>query len=127
MDEWDPEKEKDPEKIQAEMLEMGKQMLEQFKADKERAKKADEEFAAHPPIAALAYRPPTFQEVAARLKRAWDETKKIDPDAPPEVQVKMLEVLLHASWEESQATEGTRTASRPDKGGTHSSGSSGSA
>lgn len=104
MDEWDPEKEKDPDKIQAEMLEMGKEMLEQFKADKERAKKADQEFAAHPPVAAYAYKPPTFQEVAARLKRAWEEAKKIDPEAPPVVQVKMLEVLLQASWEEDRAT-----------------------
>jgi hypothetical protein len=105
MEEWDPEKEKDPDKIQAEMLEMGKKMLEQFKADQERMKKADEEFAAHPPpVAAFAYKPPTFQDVAARLKRAWEETKKIDPDAPPLVQVKMLEMLFQSTWEDSQAT-----------------------
>jgi hypothetical protein len=79
-------------------------VLEKLKADQERMRKADEEFAAHPPVRAMVYKPPTFQDVSVRLKRAWEETKKIDPDAPPLVQVKMLEVLLQASWEESQAT-----------------------
>jgi hypothetical protein len=104
LEDWDPDKEKDPEKIQAEMLEMGKEMVAQYKAEQEKRKQEEGAMRAGPPIAAFAYKPPTFQEVSARLKRAWEETKKIDPEAPPAVQVKMLEVLLQASWEESQAT-----------------------
>lgn len=105
MDDWDPEKEQEPEKLQKEFLEVGKEMLGRLKADEERQKKLEEEAAAMPPVAAYAsYKPPTFQDVADRLKRAWEETKRIDPQAPAIVQVKMLEVLLQASWEENQAT-----------------------
>lgn len=101
MGEWSPENEKDLEKIQREVLSVQKEVLEKLKADQDREKKAEAEMAALPPIGAMAYKPPTFQEVSARMKRAWEETKKIDPEAPPLVQAKMLEILLHASWEES--------------------------
>lgn len=104
MDDWDPEKEKDPEKIQAEMLEMGKEMLEQFKKDKAAKEKYDEAVAAVPPGKAFVYKRPTFEEVSARLKRSWEEVRKIDPKAPALVQVKMLEILLHSADDESGPT-----------------------
>lgn len=118
MDDWDPEKEKDPEKVQAEMLALGKEMLENLKKDADRKKQEEEAFkremAASPPQVAYAYRPPTLQEISARLKRAWEETKKIDPEAPPLVQVKMLEVLFQAAWESQ--LPGTSTAQAAEDG-----------
>lgn len=104
MDDWDPEKEKDPEKIQAEMLEMGKEMLEQFKQDKAAKEKYEQAVAASGPARAFVYKPPTFDQVSARIKRCWEEVRKIDPKAPALVQVKMLEILLHSADDEPGPT-----------------------
>lgn len=105
MEEWDPEKEKDPEKLQAEMLDMGKKMLEQFKADQKQREQQDAAYqAAGPPIAAFSYKPPTFAEVSSRLKRAWDETRKIAPDADGFVQTELLRTLFQAAMQEDRPT-----------------------
>lgn len=100
--EWNPEDEIDPAKIQKEYLEVAKDMVNQFKADKVKREKEEEAYRAMPAvIGGLGpFRPPTMEEISARMKRAWEETKKIAPDAPDMVKTEIFRNFLHASVEE---------------------------
>lgn len=102
---WDPANEVDPAKVQKEYLEVAKDLVAEMKADKARKAKEKEEYegaiAAVPAIGGIAaYQPPTFQELSAKLKRCWEETKKIAPDAPEFVQAEIIRTLLHAPMED---------------------------
>ena len=99
---WDPKNEVDPAKIQKEYLEFAKDFVGEMKKQNADRKRAEEELAAAPPaLAAIGvYRPPTFQEVSAKLKRCWEETKKIAPDASDFVQCEILRALIHAPTED---------------------------
>jgi hypothetical protein len=103
---WSPEDEIDPAKIQKEYLEVAKDMIGQMKADKENRKKAEQEFQkqvqAMPPMIGVLgpYKPPTPEEVSVKMKRAWEETKKIAPDAPDMVKLEIFRSMLHAVVEE---------------------------
>lgn len=106
MAEWDPENESDPDKLQREFLAMGKDLLSQIKANCKREKleegllKEDllEVCAVPAPVMIGAYRAPTLEEASLRVKKAWEETKKIAPDASDSIQVEILRTLLMSSW-----------------------------
>lgn len=98
---WSAERELDPEKLQKEYLHLAKELVGDMKEQKAKAaaeKKQMEEACAQPPMRAMgfAYKPPTFEEVSAKLKRAWEETKKIAPDAPEFVQAEIIRTLMHS-------------------------------
>jgi small-conductance mechanosensitive channel len=102
-EEWSPDKEFDPAKLQAEYLELLKEIVEDHKAEKakklavEQEAKEDLAKLASPPVIGIgAYRRPTFQELSARMKRAWEETQKIAQDAPQAVQVAIFQNLINA-------------------------------
>lgn len=100
--EWNPEDEIDPAKVQKEYLEVAKDMISQMKADKAKRAKEEEEYKAMPAVIGGmgVFRPPTMEEMSTRMKRAWEETKKIAPDAPEMVQTEIFRNLLHTSVEE---------------------------
>jgi hypothetical protein len=54
----------------------------------------------------MAYRPPSFSEVSAKLKRCWEETKKIAPDASDFCRCEILRALIHAPTDEELAAGG---------------------
>lgn len=105
---WNPDDEIDPAKIQKEYLEVAKDMVAEMKEAKANKKAAEEALAAGPSIAAIgmAYRPPSFSEVSAKLKRCWEETKKIAPDASDFCRCEILRALIHAPTDEELAAGG---------------------
>ncbi len=92
---WDPSKEIDEEQVRKEYLEVIKEMVADYRANK----KLEKERAQAPAPPATIGRtfqtpaPPTFSEISDRLKRAWEETKKIASDAPEFVQAEILRTL----------------------------------
>lgn len=92
-DDWTPEKEEedDPIKLQKEQLAIGKEFLERLKKQEAEEQKRREEYEARPaaPVAYGTihsdYKPPTFEEISANIKKAWDEVERVIPDAPDSV------------------------------------------
>lgn len=112
-----PEDELDPEKLQREYLDMGREILADLKAKKEKARKEEEEAAKRMEDAAgalpamgtvVGFRPPSFREVSERCRKAWEEVKRIMPDAPPEILGQVFMFLQGASDEEPEAPERLR-------------------
>lgn len=68
---WSPEKDKAPD----ELIKLGKKLVEQSG------------------LLTKKQGPKSFAEMAALLKQAWEETKRIAPDASPEVQSVMVHSL----------------------------------
>lgn len=68
---WSPEKDKAPD----DLLKLGKKLMEQGG------------------LLAKKQGPKSFSEMAVLLKQAWEETKRIAPDASPEVQSVMVHCL----------------------------------
>lgn len=113
---WDPEEENRGENLQREYLELGKEILQDLKAEKE--KKVQLDRAAEENLRALrgkmegaqafvgAYRTPTYEEVVKRLEVCWAETKRIVGDAPPEVQTAVFHTLMQARSQSEMALEG---------------------
>jgi hypothetical protein len=93
---WDPKSEIDPIKLQAEAVEVMRELLaEQRKA--KAARNADLENLSPPVLLGPVYtppKPPTFEELSARLKKAWYETARIAPSAPPAVQLEIWRSLV---------------------------------
>lgn len=104
---WSPESEIDPAKVQKEYLEVAKDLIGEMKAEKakkqlerEKAEKEMQEEVESLPgvIGGIGrYKPPTFEEMSARMKRAWEETKKIAPDASDFVKAEILRTLTQAA------------------------------
>lgn len=80
---WSPEKDKGPEEI----LKLGKKLIEQSGL---LVKKEE---------------PKSFSEMEALLKNAWEATKRIAPDAPPQVQSVMVANLTHTKEKTPQPHE----------------------
>ena len=106
--EWDPSKEIDEDKVRREYLGVMKEMIDDYK----KAKAEKERAALAPPPPAIVggpirrWKPPTFEDVSARMKRAWEETKKIAPDAPPFVQAEIVrELARHIDVESVEESE----------------------
>jgi hypothetical protein len=102
--EWSPEKEKEGENLQREYLKLGKELLDEAKAEKEKRVRADIEAKAElsalqariasPPTFGATYRVATYEEVVKRLEVCWADTKRIVGDAPPEVQSAVFHTLM---------------------------------
>lgn len=101
-DDWTPEKEEedDPIKLQKEQLAIGKEFLERLKKQEAEEQKRREEYAAAPPaygIAPAMYKPPTFEEVSANIKKTWEEVERIIPTAPDSVKTYAFQALASAA------------------------------
>src|SRR5574339_542615 len=99
--EWDPD-EPAPVELQKEQLKLGKEFLQrlkdQEKVDAERRAEYEAERAERGPmIAPAAYKAPSFEEVSAVLKKAWDEVERIMPTAGDQVKVQAFQMLTHAA------------------------------
>ena len=97
--EWSEDPEDDPVNLQKRQIELGKKFLEKMEKQEaeEAARKA--EYAAHPraAIAADAYTPPTFEEVCAVLKKAWDGVEAIMPTAGDKAKAIAFQTLIQAA------------------------------
>jgi hypothetical protein len=102
---WSPEDEVDPIKLAQEQLAIGKRFMEKMekieKAEAEEkarreAYKKEVNDAPPPGFSAVPYKPPSPEQVSEVLKKAWEETKRIMPDAPEAVQMRAFETLMHA-------------------------------
>jgi hypothetical protein len=102
-DDWTPEKEAedDPIKLQKEQLAMGRELLDKIRKQEAEEKRRQEEYAAcaseSPGKVIAAYKPPTFEEVSAVLKKAWDEVDRIMPTAGDRVQAVAFQSLMAAA------------------------------
>lgn len=98
-DDWTPEKEEedDPIKLQKEQIAMGKEFLSRLRREEEEKKAREAEYAERGPmIPPAAYKAPTFEEVSAGMKKAWDEVERIMPNATNEAKSYAFQTLLHA-------------------------------
>jgi hypothetical protein len=99
-DDWTPEKESedDPIKLQKEQIAMGKEFLARIKREDEERKAREKEYAARGPmVAAVAYTAPTFEEVSAVLKKAWEGVEAIMPTAGDRVKAHAFQMLVQAA------------------------------
>jgi hypothetical protein len=96
--EWSEDPADDPIELQKEHLKLGKEFLARIKKQEaeEAARRAQLEDPGQP-IAAPAYTPPSFEEVSAVLKKAWDGVEAIMPTAPGEVKAMAFQTLMHAA------------------------------
>lgn len=100
VDDWTPEKEEedDPIKLQKQQLALGKEFIERLKKLEAEEKKRREECAV--PVSGYVtsreYKPPTFEEVSAGMKKAWDEVERIMPNATNEAKSYAFQTLVHA-------------------------------
>jgi hypothetical protein len=101
-DDWTPEKEEedDPIKLQKEQLAIGKEFLSRLRREDEEKKAREAEYAAQAPaperVTVRGYKPPTFEEVSAGMKKAWDEVERIMPNATNEAKSYAFQTLVHA-------------------------------
>jgi hypothetical protein len=97
-EEYDPENEIDPLKIQREQLDLAKEFMAKMKEREAKEKAAEDAYAAHPrPIAARTYTPPTFEEVSAVLKKSWEGVEAIMPTAGDRVKAVAFQTLMQAA------------------------------
>lgn len=100
---WSPEGELDPAKLQAEGIKQLKRVADLAEEDKkerlafEKKVKDNMDRPEVPPMVGMAaFVRPSFSEISARMKRAWEETHRIAPEAPSHVQGMILQALYHA-------------------------------
>jgi hypothetical protein len=91
---WNPDDEVDLEKLQRENLIAGKKFLERMERENAEAKARQEAYATAPGQGAPAYTPPSFEQISVAMKEAWDEVKRIAPDAPDGVKIIIFQGLL---------------------------------
>lgn len=94
-EDYDPENEIDPMKIQKEALELQKKFMARLEKEDAMAQAARD--AAKAPKAYLhaapVYTPPTFEEVSLALKKAWYEVEAIMPTAGDQTKAFALQAL----------------------------------
>jgi hypothetical protein len=99
-DDWTPEKESedDPIKLQKEQIAMGKEFLARLKREEEERKAREMEYTKTVRGAvAPVYKPPTFEEVSAVLKKAWEGVEAIMPTAGDQVKAHAFQMLVRAA------------------------------
>lgn len=95
--EWSENPEDDPIELQKKQLELGKKFLKKVEEQEAKEREKEEQYrAAGPAIAPSAYRHPTFEEVSAAMKKAWDEVSRIMPDATDAAKSYAFQTLVHA-------------------------------
>jgi hypothetical protein len=96
--EWSEDPADDPVELQKEQLKLGREFMARIKKqeEEEAARKAQYEEAG-PRLVAPAYTKPSFEEVSAVLKKAWDGVEAIMPTAPGEVKAMAFQTLMHAA------------------------------
>lgn len=97
--EWSEDPEDDPIKLQKEQIALGKKFMAKMEEAEAKEKKRREEYAEAPSVYGIApamYKPPTFEEVSANIKKAWEEVERIIPTAPDEVKVYTFQALAAA-------------------------------
>ena len=95
--EWSESPEDDPVELQKKQLALGKKFLEKMEkqeAEEEARKKAYAAEAIRPAYGT--YTPPTFEEVSAKVKKAWDEVEKIMPNATDAAKTTAFNAFLTA-------------------------------
>ena len=97
--EWSENPEDDPIELQKQQIAIGKEFLARIRKEDEERKARAVEHAVCPPraIAASVYKPPTFEEVSAVLKKAWDEVERIMPTAGDRVKAAAFQTLMQAA------------------------------
>ncbi len=95
--EWSENPEDDPVELQKKQLELGKKFLEKIEAQEAEQKARENEYRAAGPVSAPVYTPPTFEEVSAVLKKAWDEVERIMPTAVDGAKAYAFQTLTHAA------------------------------
>lgn len=97
--EWSENPEDDPVELQKRQLALGKEFLDRLKkqeaAEEERRKKYENPTALAD--AMRPYSPPSFEEVSAVLKKAWDEVERIMPTAGDKAKAMAFQSLTHAA------------------------------
>lgn len=97
--EWSEGPENDPVELQKEQIKLGREFLERIKKQEaaEEARKKESAAPKSPAVGAIgAYVRPSFENVSAALKKAWDEVEKIMPAAGDRVKAMALQVLFSA-------------------------------
>lgn len=96
--EWSEDPADDPVELQKEQIKIGRELLDRVKRQEEEARAREEEYAARGPMIAPApYKAPTFEEVSAVLKKAWDEVERIMPTAPDAVKARAFDTMMHSA------------------------------
>lgn len=103
---WSPESELDPAKLQAEGIKQLRRVADLGEADEKRRleanKRLKEDRGAVPQsVGMVAFARPSFSEISDRLKRAWEETHRIAPEAPSHVQMFCVQTLYHTLPEDT--------------------------
>lgn len=95
---WDPDNEVDPAKVQREYMQFMKEMM----ADLKKAKAEDRSYLGSKPAIGMGAvmapprpKPPTFEDKKAQVKKAWEATKEIAPDAHYAVQCNIFQILVN--------------------------------
>lgn len=96
--EWSENPEDDPVELQKKQLALGKKFLEKIEKQEAEEKARKEAYAreAIAPPAYGTYTPPTFEEVSAKVKKAWDEVEKIMPNATDAAKTTAFNAFLTA-------------------------------
>lgn len=95
--EWSAEDESEPEKVQREMLHMGKEMLARMKKEEEDRLKAQKFEEPAGQIAFASYSPPTFAQISAKCEKCWTEVRRlVSSNAPEAIQVAIFQHLMMA-------------------------------
>lgn len=104
---WSPESELDPAKLQAEGIKQLRRVADLGEADERRRIEADKKFTEDRDVVPQsvgmvpAFVRPSFSEISDRLKRAWEETHRIAPEAPAHVQMFVIQTLYHTLPEDT--------------------------
>jgi hypothetical protein len=93
---WNPDK-PDPDELQERAIKVGEELLQKMNAQEAEERRRREEHAAASPVVERVYQPPSFEEVQAVLKRAWDGVEAIMPTAPGRVKAIAFQTLTHAA------------------------------
>ena len=119
---WSPEGELDPAKLQAEGIKQLKRVADLAEEDKKEradvAKKIKDNMdqpAMPAMVGVAAFKRPSFSQISARLKRAWEETHRIAPEAPSHVQALIVQTLYHSLPDDEDACCESCTASEKGK------------
>ena len=94
--EWSENPEDDPIELQKQQLALGKEFMARLRREEEEKKAREAEYANRPTIARPAFKPPTFEEVSACIKKTWDEIERIMPTAKDRVKALAFQSLFSA-------------------------------
>jgi len=108
--EWSENPEDDPIALQKKQLELGKKFLAKIEEQEAAAKQRESEYKVPLGGPCPVYTPPTFEEVSAVLKKAWEGVEAIMPTAGDRVKAIAFTSLMHAAAPPPKAFGGIEPA-----------------